>query len=413
MHKFSLLFFIANFLILGSCKSEVTLESQGFDSKKIEVFQTFITDEIKSGKIAGAEILIAKNDAIVLHEAQGFANLTTQKPLSKNSIYYLQSMTKPIISVAIMQLVEKGKLSLEDTIEQYIPEATGLQIILDPEQGMEGEKVQLKESITIRHLLSHTAGFSHGLGTNKMEIELYNSLYGPPLQMSENPHETIESRVISLLAAPLIGQPGKQWYYSASPDILALIVQRVSKQTIPDYLKSAIFDPLGMNDTGYNVPDTESNRVMAVHIHDQTGQLISFDEQIPTLGNTLYGGTHGLFSTALDYLRFCQMILGNGTLNNQQVLKPETIELMSQDQTNGVFEAQGKGFGLGFEVILDPIAEGYENKGQLSWGGYFRTHFFIHPEQNLVAIWMTQMLPYSNEYGDALRENVYGALLVP
>ena len=413
MHKFSLLFFITNLLILGSCKSEVTFESQGFDSKKIEVFQTFITDEIKSGKIAGAEILIAKNDAIVLHEAQGFANLTTQKPLSKNSIYYLQSMTKPIISVAIMQLVEKGKLSLEDTIEQYIPEATGLQIILDPEQGMEGEKVQLKESITIRHLLSHTAGFSHGLGTNKMEIELYNSLYGPPLQMSENPHNTIESRVISLLAAPLIGQPGKQWYYSASPDILALIVQRVSKQTIPDYLKSAIFDPLGMNDTGYNVPDAESNRVMSLHFHDQSGKLIPFDEQIPTSGNTIYGGTHGLFSTAQDYLRFCQMILSNGTLNNKQILKPETLELMTQDQTNGVFEAPGKGFGLGFEVILNPTAEGYENKGQLSWGGYFRTHFFIHPEQNLVAIWMTQMLPYSNEYGDALRENVYGALLVP
>ena len=413
MHKFSLLFLIANLLILGSCKSEVTFESQGFDSKKIEVFQTFISNEIKSGKIAGAEILIAKNDAIVLHEAQGFANLTTQKPLSKNSIYYLQSMTKPIISLAIMQLVEKGKLSLEDTIEQYIPEATGLQIILDPEQGMQGEKVQLKESITIRHLLSHTAGFSHGLGTNKMEIELYNSLYGPPLQMSENPHNTIESRVRSLLAAPLIGQPGKQWYYSASPDILALIVQRVSKQTIPDYLKSAIFDPLGMNDTGYNVPDAESNRVMSLHFHDQSGQLIPFDEQIPTSGNTLYGGTHGLFSTAQDYLRFCQMILNNGTLNNKQILKPETLRLMTQDQTNGVFEAPGKGFGLGFEVILNPTAEGYENKGQLSWGGYFRTHFFIHPEQNLVAIWMTQMLPYSNEYGDALRENVYGALLVP
>lgn len=413
MRKFSLLFLIANLLILGSCKSKVTFESQGFDSKKIEVFQTFITDEIKSGKIAGAEILIAKNDAIVLHEAQGFANLTTQKPLSKNSIYYLQSMTKPIISLAIMQLVEKGKLSLEDTIEQYIPEATGLQIILDPEQGMQGEKVQLKESITIRHLLSHTAGFSHGLGTNKMEIELYNSLYGPPLQMSENPHNTIESRVRSLLAAPLIGQPGKQWYYSASPDILALIVQRVSKQTIPDYLKSAIFDPLGMNDTGYNVPDAESNRVMSLHFHDQSGQLIPFDEQIPTSGNTLYGGTHGLFSTAQDYLRFCQMILNNGTLNNKQILKPETLRLMTQDQTNGVFEAPGKGFGLGFEVILNPTAEGYENKGQLSWGGYFRTHFFIHPEQNLVAIWMTQMLPYSNEYGDALRENVYGALLVP
>lgn len=413
MRQFSLLFFIASLLCLVSCKPEITFESQGFDSEKIAIFQTFIAEEIKSGKIAGAEILIAKDDAIVLHEAQGFADLTTQKPLSKNSIYYLQSMTKPIISVAIMQLVEKGMLSLEDPIEKFIPEATGLQIILDPEEGMQGEKVPLKESITIRHLLSHTAGFSHGLGTNKMELELYYSLYGPPLQMSENPHKTIESRVKALVAAPLIGSPGKQWYYSASPDILALIVQRVSKQSLPDYLKAKLFDPLGMNDTGYNVPDAERNRVMSVHIHDQTGQLITFAEQIPTRGNTVYGGTHGLFSTAQDYLRFCQMILGNGTLNNQQILKPETIALMSQDQTNGVFEAPGKGFGLGFEVILDPIAEGYENKGQLSWGGYFRTHFFIHPEQDLVAIWMTQILPYSNEYGDALRENVYGALLEP
>lgn len=134
MRQFSLLFFIASLLCLVSCKPEITFESQGFDSEKIAVFQTFIAEEIKSGKIAGAEILIAKDDAIVLHEAQGFADLTTQKPLSKNSIFYLQSMTKPIISVAIMQLVEKGMLSLEDPIEKFIPEATGLQIILDPDR---------------------------------------------------------------------------------------------------------------------------------------------------------------------------------------------------------------------------------------------------------------------------------------
>ena len=137
MRQFSLLFFIASLLCLVSCKPEITFESQGFDSEKIAVFQTFIAEEIKSGKIAGAEILIAKDDAIVLHEAQGFADLTTQKPLSKNSIFYLQSMTKPIISVAIMQLVEKGMLSLEDPIEKFIPEATRLQIILDPEEGMQ------------------------------------------------------------------------------------------------------------------------------------------------------------------------------------------------------------------------------------------------------------------------------------
>jgi len=413
MYKFSCLLLIVPLLLLSSCKSEVTLESQGFDSEKITVFQTFIADEIDSGKIAGAEVLIAKNNTIVMHDVQGYANLNDKKPLAKNSIYYLQSMTKPIISVAIMQLVEKGLLSLEDTIEHYIPEATGLQVILDPETGMQGAKVSVEEPITIRRLLSHTAGFSHGLGANKMEMELYASLYGPPLQMSANPHTTIESRVQALLAAPLIGQPGKQWYYSASPDLLALIVQRVSKQSIPDYLKTELFDPLEMYDTAYNVPDAEHHRVMSVHLHDETGQLVSSTEQVPTTGNTVYGGTHGLFSTVQDYFRFCQMILGKGTLNNRQVLKPETLEIIVQDQTNGIFEAPGKGFGLGFEVILDPIAEGFPNQGQLSWGGYFRTHFFIHPEQNLVAIWMTQMLPYSNEYGDALRENVYGALLQP
>ena len=153
MYKFSCLLLIVPLLLLSSCKSEVTLESQGFDSEKITVFQTFIADEIDSGKIAGAEVLIAKNNTIVMHDVQGYANLNDKKPLAKNSIYYLQSMTKPIISVAIMQLVEKGLLSLEDTIEHYIPEATGLQVILDPETGMQGAKVSVEEPITIRRLL--------------------------------------------------------------------------------------------------------------------------------------------------------------------------------------------------------------------------------------------------------------------
>ena len=140
MYKFSLLLIITPLLFLGSCQSEITFESQDFDSEKINTFQKFIADEIKAQKIAGAEILIAKNNTIILHEAQGYANLTTKKPLAKNSIYYIQSMTKPIISVAIMQLVEKGMISLEDTIEQYIPEATGLQIILDPQQECKEKK---------------------------------------------------------------------------------------------------------------------------------------------------------------------------------------------------------------------------------------------------------------------------------
>ena len=279
MRFHSLVYSLLTLLSFIACNPTATKHQQSFDTKKIAAFEHYISEEIKAGKIPGAEVLISKDNKIVLHEAQGFANITKQKKLAKNSIYYIQSMTKPIISTAIMQLHEKGLLSLEDDVSRFIPEILTLRVTIDPDQGVEGSTVPLEKSLTIRHLLTHTSGLSHGLGYNKSESQIYQLLYGQPEDYKI--HENIESRVAALLSAPLIGQPDKQWYYSAGGDLLALIIKRVSKQNIRDYLQENIFDPIEMKDTGYNISEKESGRVMSLHEFNESGKLETSKTQVP------------------------------------------------------------------------------------------------------------------------------------
>lgn len=307
-----------------------------------------------------------------------------------------------------MQLVEQGKLSLDDHVEKYIPEVSQLRVTRDPEKGINGPTIERKSEITVRQLLTHTAGFSHGLGSSKLDQELFVSMYNETLNYKS--HKNLESRITALLKAPLIGQPGEQWYYSASPDLLALILQRVSKQTIPDYLKTHLFDPIGMVDTGYNLTKEQALRVAKLHTLDEDGNLILSEQQVPTQGNTIYGGTHGLYSTVKDYARFCQVFLQQGSINGHRILQPETVEMMTSNQIQKRM-GEARGFGLGFGVLYntdkDPSPAA---NGQFYWGGYFRTHFFVDPEQDIIALFMSQKLPYSDDYMIALNRYVYSTL---
>lgn len=384
------------------------LQSQNLSTPQPKVFEDFIAEEIKQGNIAGGEIYVLKNKEVAWHTSLGYSDLNSQSPLAKNSIYYIQSMTKPIISTAIMQLVEQGKLSLDDHVEKYIPEVSQLRVTRDPEKGVNGPTIERKSEITVRQLLIHTAGFSHGLGNSKLDQELFVSMYNETLNYKG--HKNLESRITALLKAPLIGQPGEQWYYSASPDLLALILQRVSKQTIPDYLKTHLFDPIGMVDTGYNLTKEQALRVAKLHTLDEDGNLILSEQQVPTQGNTVYGGTHGLYSTVKDYARFCQVFLQQGSINGHRILQPETVEMMTSNQTQKLM-GEARGFGLGFGVLYntdkDPSPAA---NGQFYWGGYFRTHFFVDPEQDIIALFMSQKLPYSDDYMIALNRYVYSTL---
>ena len=404
---FSLFYLSFFFIAINACKTQPPKATVTFDSEQLAEYERSIEKEIAEGKLPGGEVLIAKNDSVIFHVVKGIKDVTTQAPLQKNSIYFIQSMTKPIISVGMMQLVEKGLVELDDPVSKYIPEASELEVSLDFDD-LDRPKAALKNEMTIRQLLSHTAGLTHGLGNHPLDQEVFKSLYGQPMRHDVFP--TLEARVQKIMTLPLIGQPGEQWNYSTGPDLVGLIIERVSQQNLSDYLQEHIFIPLGMKDTGYNIPAAEVDRFMAFHLFDENGAIVKSEIQVPPTGNTLFGGTHGLFSTAIDYLQFCQMIVHGGTWNNHQILKPETLAQMGQNQVGDLYKKPGKTFGLGFEINIDTTAtESFDSKGQWSWSGYFRTHFFVNPEQQLVGIWMTQMHPYNDDSGDLLKENAYKA----
>ena len=396
------------FLLISFCLSGPLQAQNNFDATQLTAFENYLKAEIKTGQIAGAEVLIYHKQKTVWHKALGYNNIQTKSPLEKNSLYFIQSMTKPIMSVAIMQLIEKGLLSLDDSAEEYLPELGQLRVIEDISIGIDGPTLPAKQSISIRHLLTHTAGLSHGLEEHLFDRQLfklmYNDLFDPAV------YTRLEEPVGKLLQVPLIGQPGAQWYYSAAPDILALILQKITQQPINEYLQENIFTPLEMNATGYNVSAKNSQRVMQVHLNTEEGDLVSSPVQANTTGNTVYGGTYGLFSATEDYLRFCQMILNKGLYKGKRILSEASVRAMTKNQVKQLI-GPSRGFGFGFGVLYNTEKDpSPANTGQIYWGGFFKTHFFIDPAEELIAIFMTQKVPNTNEYIIALNRAVYGAL---
>ena len=379
-----------------------------FDVAHLTAFENYLKTEIDAGQTAGAEVLIYHNSKKVWHKALGYNSIQTKDPLEKNSLYFIQSMTKPIMSVAIMQLIEKGLLSLDDLAQDFLPQLGKLRVIEDIATGINGPTIPVERPITIQHLLTHTAGLSHGLENHLFDQQLfklmYNDLFDPAV------YEKLEEPVAKLLEVPLIGQPGEQWYYSAAPDILALILQKITQQPIDAYLKENIFLPLEMTETDYNVAAENLPRVMPVHLNTEDGTLVQSHVQARTSGNTVYGGTYGLFASTEDYLHFCQMILNKGSYKGKRILSEASVLEMTKNHV-GQLIGPSRGFGLGFGVLYDTEKDpSPANTGQIYWGGFFKTHFFIDPAEDLIALLMTQKIPNTNEYIIALNRAVYGAL---
>lgn len=216
---------------------------------------------------------------------------------------------------------------------------------------------------------------------------------------------------MALLSYPLMGQPGEQWNYSAAPDVLALLIEHFSGKTVDEFLKERIFRPLGMTDTGYNVDTEDLGRIAGLHQVQEDGSLAYAEPWGPSQGNTVFGGTHGLFSTAADYLKFGQMLLNNGELEGRNILSRKTLELMTQNHIKGLPFSPGNGFGLGFGIrtdVADSKLSG--SNGSFYWSGAFNTYFVIDPSENLVSILMTQSWPYNGFYATKMRQMVYSAI---
>lgn len=400
----TLFFTLISLSVMGQEVQESIKTTQGVSKERLDRYSEFLKQEVALGKIPGAVSLVMRKNQVVHNEAYGFKSLDEKSSLTKDGIFHIMSMTKPIVSVAFMMLYEEGHFQLTDPVSKYLPQFKNLKVAKDITQGVDGPTEDIQSEVTIHQLLSHTAGFSHGLGGNQLDKEITQALYFEP-------QKDIEDRVNTLMDLPLIGQPGAQWYYSASPDVLSLLIEKFSGKTTTEFLQERIFNPLGMADTGYNITKENQKRWVPVHNYNETGKMVNSEQQLPIEGNAVYGGTHGLFSTAADYMVFCQMLLNQGTWKGKQYLSPKTLEIMTMNQVGDLYQAPGQGFGLGFGVTTDLAgSKSTGSVGQYYWSGAYCTYFFIDPEEELIALLMTQVQPYSNYYGTIMRQFIYQSI---
>jgi CubicO group peptidase (beta-lactamase class C family) len=376
-------------------------ESVGVSSKRLERVKTYIQEYIDTNQIAGAVTLIARKGKVVHHEAQGWRYKEENQPMQKDTIFTLMSMTKPIVSTALMMLWEDGKFMLDDPISKFLPSYKN-QMVLE-----NGQLVKPARPVTVRHVLTHTSGL--GLapprppnpateGSVAAAVAAVTSAPPPP-----GPRATSLAEMVERAAQyPLHFHPGDRWEYGDSTDYVGILVEKISGKSLDEFLRTRIFEPLGMRDTHYNVPQEKVNRVSAVYRPLENGKVELFRKpefREPTFGR----GIAGLNGTAGDYFKFTQMLLNGGEYNGHRLLGRMTVDMMFSNHIGtgpskrvGV-RGDGYGFGLGGAVLTDPAkAPDPLSIGSWSWGGAWGTVFWIDPVEELIPILLIQISSYSH-----------------
>ena len=347
--------------------------------------------------VPGVVALITNRERVIYQGAFGVADVATKRPLNPDALFRIASMTKAVTSVALMQLVEQGRLTLDDPGEKYLPELAGLKVIESFDAKTGDYKVRpASKAPTVRHFLTHTSGLAYPFTSATWR------------DFKPRAGETYP------FGGPLVFDPGERWHYSTSTDVVGRLVEVVSGQKLEDYFRQHIFAPLKMDDTSYNVPEAKGPRLVAQQ--QRSGDRMDGDIvlQNPQLGLTIAApvGGGGLASTASDYGRFMRMFLNGGQLDGARVLKPETVALMSQNQIGAVsvpalktalprsadftFIADGRDkWGLGFLITVDQVP-GKRSPGSLSWGGINNTYFWIDPARGIAGTIMMQYLPFAD-----------------
>jgi CubicO group peptidase (beta-lactamase class C family) len=372
-----------------------TPEDVGLSTERLERIGAAMNRHIEAGDVAGVVTLVARRGRIAHFEAYGVMNIETREPMRTDAIFGLASMSKPITGVAIMMLVEEGKIRLADPVSRFIPEFANLNKVAVPRAGAaesgtpvaEGayDLVPATREITIRDLLTHGSGLmSGGLG-QRIGADL----------AAQAPDDTLATYIPKLAAVPLDFQPGTLWRYSglAGFDVLSRVVEVVSGQSFDEFLNERLFEPLDMPDTGFYFSGARQRRLAMNHARTPEGLAPA----PRPLSDIFFSGAGGLASTAEDYLQFAEMLRNGGELDGVRILGPRTVALMTANHTgdmvNGQFgrPARGMGFGLSMEVVLDPVAAGLSvSTGAFSWQGGTGVGFWVEPEEELVSIFMVQ-----------------------
>jgi len=380
-------------------------ETVGMSSKRLERINAFIKDYIDTNQIAGAVTLVARKGKIVHFEAQGWRYKEENQPMEKDAIFSLASMTKPIVSTALMMLWEDGKFMLDDPISKWLPSYANKQV-LDPLTSRRTPG----RPVTVRHVLSHTSGLSltPSTGPNPLtdapaaDLDADGEPIEPLAQATDAGRpKTLLEAVERAAGSPLAFQPGERWQYGSSTDFVAILVEKMSGMTIDEFVRTKIFQPLGMRDTFYNVPREKAAKVAAIYRPDKEGRITLFRKPEYREPTTYFPGVAGLNGTAADYFRFSQMLLNGGDYNGQRLLGRMTVNTMITNQIGTgkpvYIRGDGYGFGLGFGVLTNPAKAGDAlSIGSFTWGGANGTLFWIDPQEDLIGILMIQINPYSH-----------------
>ncbi len=378
----------------------MSADQLGFLPERIARIPEFIQrNYLDNGKLPFASLLVGRGEDIALQWSSGVAD---------NAIFRIASMTKPITSVAFMQLVEQGKVALTDPVAKFIPEFAKLGVFVAGGGNVPFVSRPPTSPMRIVDVLRHTTGFTYSFQERSNIDAAYRKT-----DIESWTKSTSQSFIDTLAQIPLEFDPGSQWNYSVSTDVLGILIERISGQALPDYFREHIFAPLGMNDTFFTVPADKAGRIPQCFAYDPQTNLKLFDEagaaSLWTKGWSFNSGGGGLASSIADYHRFCRMLLNGGALDGVQILSPKTIELMTANHIPGgqdltqmsksLFseaEMAGIGFGLGFATTIDSAATLTPcSTGDFYWGGMYSTAFFVDPVEDIIMIFMTQLMPSS------------------
>ena len=375
-------------------------ESVGLSSERLERIAAAVQHRVDDKRIAGAVTLVVRHGKVAWFKSQGMMDREAAKAMQPDAMFRICSMTKPITSVAVMMLYEEGRFLLDDPVSKYLPEFKNPKVLVKPASG-EPYSVPATREITIRDLLRHTSGITYqwngDLGSQYETAGVASGL----LQYDG----TIGDSVKHLAGLPLLFNPGDRFEYSLGVDVLGRLVEVISGKPLDEFFRTRIFEPLGMKDTYFFPPDNKLDRLATAYTYYPDKGLNRFPDtpiregsfvysaDYPSRGpKKLFSGGAGLVSTAMDYARFCQMMLDNGKVGNTHLLSRKTVELMTQDQLGKIGPDQGFGLGFGVEGVKGPLTE-LGSVGEYSWGGFFYTGFTIDPKEQMIVIFMAQLHP--------------------
>ena len=391
----------------------------GFSPARLTRIDQFLQAAVDSNRIAGAVALVMRDGAVVYERAVGWSDREAGRRMTTDAIFRIASQTKALTSTAILMLAEEGKLALGEPVRRYIPAFASTTVASRADTGR--TIVPAKRAITIRDLLTHTAGISYG--TDASVASRYSARgLGPAAGYGwymADKNEPVCETMERLATLPFVAQPGEAFVYGYSTDILGCVVERVSGLSLDEFIRTRITAPLGMRDTYFFLPVAERARLTAVYGSDSTGHAVRAPAGPRGQGNYVDGprrdfaGGAGLLSTAHDYARFLQMVLEGGALDGARLLSPKMIDVMTSNQSGSLFSQDGMGFGLGFQTVERAGAQGLATVGSFGWGGAYGTTYLVDPAERMVVVFMMQLLPSRVEIGDRVPTLVYQALVRP